>query len=424
VIDGLSALAEAPHAGSGAGRPAIAQAEWRREPRPVVIVGGGPAGLAVAAVLGRYGVPATVLERSDAVAASWRTYPDKLRLRTTRRLSGLPGLRIPGDRGRWVTRDDMVRYLERYAAFHQIEINTRTEVERIDHVDDSAEADARWLLRTAAGERVFADTVVVATGYSHTPYVPDWPGRDSFTGTILHARDYRDPGRYTGRTVLIAGAGNSGTDIAVEVAQAGASGVWLAVRTPPHIIPREVAGWPAQATGILLEHLPPRAIDRAGRWMARLSGPDLSAYGLPRPDDGLHTRLVRDHAVPVWDSGLVSAVRSADIEVVPAVLGFTGDEAHLADGSVITPDVVIAATGYRQGLETMVGHLGVLDQDGRPKASGGAAAAPGLYFAGYTLSLGGQLHEIAREARRIGRAVHQETRRTGRDRLAAQRLPS
>lgn len=413
-MDGLSALAAAPQAGSGVGRPATARAEWRRDPRPVVIVGGGPAGLAVAAVLGRYKIPAIVLERSNAVAASWRTYPDTLRLRTTRRLSGLPGLKIPGDHGRWITRDDMVRYLERYAAFNDIKINTRTEVERIDHIDHSTEADARWLLRTADGGMLFADTVVVATGYSHTPFVPDWPGRDSFTGTILHARDYRDPGRYTGRKVLVAGVGNSGADIAVEVARTGASGVWLAVRTPPNILPHEVAGWPTQATGILLDRLPPRFIDRAGRWMARLSGPDLTGYGLPRPHDGLHTRLVRDHAVPVWDSGLVSAIRSADIEVVPAVTGFAGDEAHLADGSVITPDVVIAATGYRQGLETMVGHLGVLDENGRPKTSGGAAAAPGLYFAGYTLSLGGQLHQIAREARRIGRAVRQETRRTGR----------
>ena len=408
-MDGLSALAAAPQAGPGAGRPPLARAEWRREPRPVVIVGGGPAGLAVAAVLGRYKVPAIVLERSDAVAASWRTYPDTLRLRTTRRLSSLPGLQIPADRGRWITRDDMVRYLERYAAFNHINIKTRTEVERIDYFDDSAEAEARWLLHTADGGMLFADTVVIATGYSHSPYVPDWPGRDSFTGTILHARDYRGPGPYTGRRVLVAGVGNSGADIAVEVAQAGASGVWLAVRTPPNIIPHEVAGWPAQATGILLDRLPPRVIDRVGRWMARLNGPDLSVYGLPRPDDGLHTRLVRDHAVPVWDSGLVSAIRSADIEVVPAVAGFAGGEARLADGSVIAPDVVIAATGYRQGLETMVGHLGVLDENDRPRTSGGAAAAPGLYFAGYTLSLGGQLHQIAREARRIGRAVQQET---------------
>jgi putative flavoprotein involved in K+ transport len=401
---------------------AIRRTEWRHKAQPVIIIGGGPAGLAVAAVLGRHRVPATVLERTDAVAASWRAHPDFLRLRTTRRLSGLPGLRIPPTAGRWITRDDMVRYLERYAAFHAIDIATRRGVERIDPADDSDETGARWLLRTADGGVVPTRTVVVATGYSHTPQVPNWPGRDSFTGTFLHAKDYRNPGVYAGRKVLIVGVGNSGAEIATEVAHGGASGVWLAVRTPPHIIRRDMAGWPGQATGILLHRLPPRAIDWAGRWVARLCLPDLTPYGLPRPRDGLYARLRRDHAVPVWDSGFVSAVRSAGITVVPSVAGFNRDEVRLADGSLITPDVVVAATGYRQGLEAMAGHLGVLDEDGRPSTRGGVAAAPGLHFAGYTLSLSGQLREIAIEARCIGRAVREESRRAGRGSLRQVRV--
>ncbi|MCU1665655.1 MAG: monooxygenase, partial [Pseudonocardia sp.] len=82
---------------------------------PVQVVGGGPGGLAVAAVLGRYGIPATVLERDDAVGASWRTHYDRLHLHTVRGLSGLPGFPIPRAYGRWVARDDMVRYLEQYS---------------------------------------------------------------------------------------------------------------------------------------------------------------------------------------------------------------------------------------------------------------------------------------------------------------------
>jgi hypothetical protein len=86
------------------------------------------------------------------------------------------------------------------------------------------------------------------------------------------------------------------------------------------------------------------------------------------------------------------------------VIGFAGAVVRLADGSEITPDVVIAATGYSRGLNPIVGHLGVLDGRGIPRVSG-AAVAPGLYFAGYRISISGALRDIATDARRIGRAI-------------------
>lgn len=392
----------------------MASALAYRDARSVSIIGGGPAGLATAAVLGMRGIPATVLERSGDIAASWRTCYDNLRLRTTRRRSGLPGLRIPDTAGRWVSSDDMVRYLERYAAVHRIHIVTGTEVRRIDRGDDTGQAGdgagegARWLLRLGDGTTAPAATVVVATGYSHTPYVPDWPGRASFAGPLGHVRTYRNPGPYANREVLVVGGGNAGADIAVDLVHGGASTVRLAVVAPPHIIRRDLDGWAGVVTALLPHRLPDRGFDRVARWVTRLTVPDLSRYGLYRPAAGMRARLARDREVPVWDTGLVSAVRSGAIEVVPAVAGFDSGKVRLADGSLLTTDAVIAATGYRHGLETMTGHLGVLDEDGLPSARGGAAAAPGLYFAGYSLSLRGHLHEIAAEARSIGRVIQAE----------------
>lgn len=369
-----------------------------------LVIGGGPAGLATAAVLRRRGLAVTVLERSDDVAASWRTHYDRLRLHTTRHWSGLPGLAIPRAYGRWVARDDLVRYLEAYAAHHRLDIRTGTEVVRIERAEHEGQSGG-WVLYTARGEQLAADVVVVATGYQHTPHLPDWPGRGSFTGVLRHAKDYRDPAPYRGRDVLVVGVGNTGAEIAADLAEHGARRVELAVRTPPHLVRRSVAGWPAQLTGILVRRLPPVLVDPVARVQTRLTIPDLTRYGLPRPGplDGLATRVVRDRSIPVQDVGLIDAVRAGRVRPVAAVAGFDGDEVRLADGSVVTPEVVVAATGFRRGLERLVAHLGVLDAAGRPKVSGGRAAAPGLYFVGYTISLGGALRDIGIEARRVGR---------------------
>ncbi|MEN3270680.1 NAD(P)/FAD-dependent oxidoreductase [Pseudonocardia sp.] len=365
---------------------------------PVYVVGGGPGGLAVAAVLGRYGIPVTVLERGDAVGASWRTHYDRLHLHTVRGLSGLPGFPIPRAYGRWVARDDMVRYLEQYSAHHRLDVRTGVEVERIDW----ANGRARWVLRTNRGDEISANSVVVATGNNHTPELPD--GAGTFTGALLHAKDYRNPGPYADRDVLVVGVGNTGAEIAADLAAGGAGRVRLAVRTPPHIVRRDVAGWPSQLTGILMRHLPATVVDRAANWQARLSMPDLTPYGMPRPQDGLYTRILTHRVVPVQDVGIVDAVRTGKVEPVASVIGFDGAVVRLADGSEITPDVVIAATGYSRGLNPIVGHLGVLDGRGIPRVSGGAVA-PGLYFTGYRISISGALRDMAVDARRIGRAI-------------------
>jgi len=132
--------------------------------------------------------------------------------------------------------------------------------------------------------------VIVTTGYNHTPVTPDWPGLDGFTGDLVLARDYRNGRPYAGRDVLVVGTGNTGTEIATDLAEHGAIRVWLAVRTPPHIIRRDMLGWPAQDTGILVRRLPPRLVDRVAHGLAAVQETDLSAYGMPRADPGLYSR--------------------------------------------------------------------------------------------------------------------------------------
>ena len=137
----------------------------------------------------------------------------------------------------------------------------------------------------------------------------------------------------------------------------------------------------------------------------KLSIPDLAARGLPRPQDGVRTAFLATGTTPILDVGIVEAVRRGRVEVVAAVESFDGPEVLLADGSRIDPEAVIAATGFRAGLEGLVGHLGVLGPRGLPLATDDAPALPGLWFLGFRPTLGGQLREGSIAATALAAAI-------------------
>ncbi|QKW07173.1 NAD(P)/FAD-dependent oxidoreductase [Streptomyces sp. NA04227] len=380
----------------------------RTEDHPVYVIGGGPGGLAVARELRGRGVRAVVLERAESVGGSWRRHYDRLRLHTSRRASSLPGLPIPRRFGRWVGRDDMVRYLEKYAEHHELEVVTSVEVSRIERTEDGE----GWLLHASGGRRLTGSAVVVAAGYSHTPHLPDWAGSESYTGELLHAAHYRDPRPYRDRDVLVVGAGNTGADIAVDLAEGGAAQVRLAVRGAPYLVRRSVLGVPVHRAGIVLRRLPAPLVRWLTRVGVRVAVQDLTAYGLPRPDAGISARAPLG-TLPVLGTGLVRAVRKRKVVPVAAVEAFEGDKVLLADGSRLAPEVVIAATGYRPGLQPLVGHLDVLDERGLPRVRGARSPrhAPGLFFTGYTNPISGMLRELALDARKIAKKIAKQAAR-------------
>ena len=302
------------------------------------------------------------------------------------------------------SRDELVDHLERHASEEGIELNLGTRVERIDR------ADGGWALETSAGE-LRAPQVIAATGYEQEPIVPDWSGRADFGGELLHSNEYRNPESFKGRRVLVVGPGCSGMEIAYDLAEGGASKVWLAARTPPNILLRTgPGGLPGDVVGVTLLRLPPRIGDAVANFGRKQDLGDLTEYGLPVPAEGVMSRLRRTGQAPaIVDKEVIEAIKAGRIEVVRGVASLDETGVELADGARVEPDAVICATGYGRVLEPLVGHLGVLDERGMPRARGATPAAPGLRFIGYVPRPGG-LGYMGKESRKAARAIDRELR--------------
>lgn len=362
-----------------------------------IVVGAGPGGLATAYALQQAGISAYLLERAGQVCSSWRTHYDGLLLNSPRRLSSLPGRLMPRRFGTWVPRDEFIEYVERYAQELSPRIAFDTEVERIDRDDGG------WRLATSRGP-MWSRHVVVATGLNALPKTPSWPGIDRFEGELIHPIDYQRPEPYRGRKVLVVGMGATGAEISAHLLRGGVGQLWVSIRSSPIILRRR--GWLA-AVAQIYKHgpLPDVLFDLGTRIAHRLSWGDLTPYGIA-PPEGLATSLKRRSHGLTLDRGLIPAVKKGWAEIVAAVERFDGADVVLADGRRLQPDVVIAAIGQRTNLGPLVGHLGVLSDDGRPVVHGGEDApdAAGLFFVGYRIPPG-QLPDLRPDSRAIARRV-------------------
>jgi putative flavoprotein involved in K+ transport len=215
----------------------------------------------------------------------------------------------------------------------------------------------------------------------------------------------------------VVGAGCSGMEIAADLADNGAATVHLSVRTPPNILLRSIAGLPGDPAAILLLHLAPRTADALLAPLRRLTVGDLTAYGLPVPAEGPFQRLARTGDGPaVVDRAVLGHIRSGRIRVVPEVVALEPTGVRLDGDRRLTADAVIAATGYRTALAPLVGHLEVLDGQGRPTAGDSGQAVPGLWFIGFHPQPD-QLGALGAEARRIAAGIGTAAARASAGRL-------
>lgn len=318
-----------------------------------VIIGGGQAGLSVGHYLQKQGRRFVILDANERVGDSWRKRWDSLLLFTPARFDGLPGMRFPAPRDKFITKDEMGDFLEAYAARFELPVRAGTTVDRLSRRGD------RFIV--SAGDESFeADNVVVAMSNNQVPWVPPFADRLDPSIVQLHAKDYKNPSQLQPGRVLIVGAGNSGADIAMEVVQNHET--WMAGKESGHV--------PFRIETFIARHLLVSIVRFVGHYVLSVKTP-IGRKIRPK------LLAVAGPLVRVKPKDLVAA----GVQRVTRVAAIRDGRPILDDGQVLDVENVIWCTGFRPGFSWI--DLPILGDRQMPTHEGGLVpTVPGLYFVG------------------------------------------
>lgn len=363
---------------------------------PVLIIGAGPAGLAVAGRLRKANIPFEILEKTEQIVSTWHAHYDRLHLHTIKELSHLPHLPFPEDYPRYVPRQKLVEYYEMYAKAFDIQPHFGEEVISIK------KHGAQWRVKTASGKKWDAAQVVVATGTNRSVNRPLFEGEEKFQGRIIHSRLYKNADPFENQKVLVVGMGNTGAEIALDLSEHDIE-TWLSVRSPVNIVPRDTFAGPTQLTALRLSKLPLWLGDRIGTLLRTIMVGDLSKYGIQTPKLAPAAQLRVTGKTPVIDIGTVTQIKSGKIKVLPGISHFTKTEIVFTNNEKYPFDTVILATGYQAKLQDFLEDTaGLMDEHGFPKEVIGSGKFTGLYFLGFdNYVAGGILGVIYRDSEKI-----------------------
>jgi putative flavoprotein involved in K+ transport len=353
----------------------------------VVVIGGGQAGLSVAYHLARHGVDFVILEASNRIGDGWRHRWDSLRLFTPARYDGLDGMPFPAPAHTFPTKDAMADYLEAYATRFQMPVLTGA------RVDEVTRADGRYVV-CAGKTRFLADHVVVAAASYQKASIPQIAAALDPSIAQFHSSTYKNPAQLKPGTALLVGAGNSGAELALDLARTHQ--VWLAGRHPGHLPFAYNSAFALHVVVPLLFRIVFHRMLSVDTAMGRKARPQFLGHSGP---------LIR-----VKPRDLVAA----GVRRVPRVAGVRDGKPLLEDGQCVDADNVVWCTGFQPGMEWI--KLPVFDASGRPNQYRGVAAGePGLYFAGLAFQhspSSTMVHGIARDARRVVDTIVQRMRAT------------
>lgn len=352
-----------------------------------VIIGGGQAGLSVGYHLARRGLPFVILDANERVGDAWRARWDSMRLFTPARYDGLTGMPYPAPSHSFPTKDQMGDYLEAYAARFDLPVRNGVRVERLSR------HEGRFLIEAGA-QRFEAENVVVAMSKYQKSSVPTFAADLDPTIVQLHSREYRNLSQLRPGGVLVVGAGNSGADIALEVARRHRT--WLSGRD--------------------VGHLPFRIESRSARWMWIPLVVRFLFHRVFTVRTPIGRALRRKVLTP---GGPLIRVKPQDlaaagIERVPRTIGARDGRPLLDDGRVVDVTNVIWCTGFHAGFSWI--DLPVLGPAEPLHESGIVRREPGLFFVGlhflHALS-SGMIHGVGRDAERIAAAIAARASRGG-----------
>ena len=342
--------------------------------------------MAMSARLGKEGIAHLLLEQGDKVAMRWHQHYRRLHLHTHRDYSGLPGKSLPQDYPRYVGRDDLIRYFDRYAGDNRIAPRFNTTVLRAERVD------SHWKVFTDRG--VFEGRhLVMATGRNNLPRGFNVKGLESFAGKIINSRDYTSAADYPAQSALVIGAGNTGAELALDLSE-HAIRTSLCVRSPTYVVPREFLGNSIQVTNIRLARLPNGLRDSLANVIINLAMGNLEPWGIVKPKMSVRKHMETTGKVPIIDIGTVKAIRAGRIKVVKEIESIEGNTVNFIDGSADAFDVIVVATGYKTGLEKLFAESdSYVGKNGLPLAD---HFEDGLHFLGYKDMGRGVLYMIGR----------------------------
>jgi indole-3-pyruvate monooxygenase len=363
-----------------------------------IIIGAGPAGLAVGACLKQADVQSIILEQSDKVGSVWHRHYDRLHLHTDKRNSELPFEPFPKDYPRYPSRDQLVDYLELYGKKFDLDIRFNQQVTAAWRDDNN-----HWEIQTP-NVRYQTSNLVVAAGNAREPFIPEWKGQGLFKGKVIHSSEYKNGEQFKGQNVLVVGFGNSGGEIAIDLWEYGARPA-IAVRNAVNVIPRELFGIPVLSIGIVQNVMPVWMADAMNAPILRATIGDITKYGLRKLPYGPATQIQNDKHIPLIDVGTIKLIKQGHIIVYSGVEEFTENSIKFTGGKETGFDAVVLATGYRPRVDSFLNQSTVYDENGTPVSSGHETSITGLYFCGYFVSPTGMLREIAIEAKQISAEI-------------------
>lgn len=344
----------------------------------VAVIGGAQAGLAVGYHLKRAGLSFVILDAEQRVGDSWRKRWDSLRLFSPARYSGLPGMRLPLHGRDWPTKDQMGDYLESYADRFELPVISGARVTRLTR------AEAGFLIEFGPN-RIGADQVVVAMSSYQQPRVPVFANDLNPDIVQLHSSGYQNQSQLAAGNVLVVGAANSGSEIALECARHRPT--WLAGNLPP-VVPFRIETAGARYLFVDLIRFLGHYVLTIDTPMGRKLRPKALHSATPlirvKPDDLLQRGVRR--------VGKVTGVRNG----LPIVEG----------GEALEVRNIIWCTGYSSDHSWI--ELPIFDEQGDPLHHAGVSVQPGLYFVGlhflYSMT-SGLINGVGRDAERIVKAI-------------------
>lgn len=360
---------------------------------PILIIGAGPAGLALAGRLTHRGMAATIVEAADRIASSWHGHYDRLHLHTVNQWSHLPHLPFPDDFPVYVPKLQLIEYFDRYVEHFNIRPLLECKVRHIER-----QGGDLWSVRT--DQRAFlARHLVIASGVNRVTHVPIWANSEDYKGEIIHSRQYKNSRPFRGKKVLIVGMGNTGAELALDLSEHNID-VSVSVRSPISVVPRDLFGRPVQVTSKRLQKIPFGIGGWIGNRIRSLYFGDLSRYGLPISEVDPVRLLSETGKTPVIDIGTMAAIKSGHIHVRGDVQGLHRHGVAFANGAVEAYDSIILATGYRAQIEDFFPLAATIrDSNGLPSLKIGEGSLANVYFLGFdNYKLGGILGTIYQDS--------------------------